>query len=338
MNIEEFDYFLPDGFIAQYPEKERTASRLLIYNRNSGSIEHRFFRDIVDYLSEGDVLVLNDSKVLPARLKARKDTGGIVNITLVESISNNRWSCLVNGIKASVSELIVNIGDIKARLTRDEQNWVIDFMYEGDCMDVIVKYGLMPLPPYIKRKDMDEADFEKYQTVYADILGSIASPTAGLHFTDELLDRIKKIGINIVKLTLHIGVGTFFLIKKQKVEEHRMHREYYSVSSHIKSFIRQAKLEGKRIIACGTSSVRTLESVFSGNGDAPLKGYTELFIYPGYRFKIVDALITNFHLPRSTPLMLASAFAGKDALLKCYRDAIDKNYRFYSYGDAMFIL
>lgn len=340
MNIEDFDYFLPEGFVAQYPEKDRTSSRLLVYDREKGAIEHRFFRDILDYLNEGDVLVLNDSKVLPARLKAKKNTGGELDITLVERIEKNRWFCLTKGIRQDTSRLNIEIGDIKAGLERDRQGsfWIIEFMYEGDSMDIIERYGMMPLPPYIKRKNREDLDFDMYQTVYAAEPGSVAAPTAGLHFTEELLDRIGQKGINIVKITLHIGVGTFFLIKKQNVEDHVMHREYYTVPEGIGETIRKARTDGKRVIACGTSSVRTLESVFSENGNAPLKGYTDIFIYPGYRFKAVDALITNFHLPRSTPLLLVAAFTGRDALLRCYKEAIEKRYRFYSYGDAMLVV
>jgi len=340
MNIEDFDYFLPEGFVAQYPEKDRTSSRLLVYERERGTIEHRFFRDILDYLNEGDVLVLNNSKVLPARLKAKKNTGGELHITLVERIDRNRWFCLTKGIRGNMSRLTVDIGDVKAGLERDKETsfWIIEFMYEGDSMDIIRRYGMMPLPPYIKRKTREDLDFNMYQTVYAHEPGSVAAPTAGLHFTEELLDRIEQKGINIVKITLHIGVGTFLLIKKKNVEEHVMHREYYMVPEGIKEAIKKARRDGKRVIACGTSSVRTLESVFSQNGDAPLQGYTDIFIYPGYRFKVVDALITNFHLPRSTPLMLVAAFTGRDALLGCYQEAIEKRYRFYSYGDAMLIV
>ncbi|MCX8109764.1 MAG: tRNA preQ1(34) S-adenosylmethionine ribosyltransferase-isomerase QueA [Syntrophorhabdaceae bacterium] len=340
MNIEDFDYFLPEGFVAQYPEKDRTSSRLLVYDREKGAIEHRFFKDILDYLNKGDVLVLNDSKVLPSRLKAKKTTGGEIDITLVERIEKNRWFCLAKGIKRGISRFTIDIGDVKARLERDKEGqfWIIDFVYEGDSMDLLNRYGMMPLPPYIKRKNREELDFNMYQTVYAHEPGSIAAPTAGLHFTEELLDMIEQKGINIVKITLHIGVGTFFLIKKQNVEEHVMHREYYIFPEGTKEAIKKARAGGKRIIACGTSSVRTLESVFFENGDAPLKGYTDIFIYPGFRFKVVDGLITNFHLPRSTPLMLVAAFTGRDEILRCYNEAIEKGYRFYSYGDAMLII
>ncbi|MCX7966491.1 MAG: tRNA preQ1(34) S-adenosylmethionine ribosyltransferase-isomerase QueA [Syntrophorhabdaceae bacterium] len=338
MNIEEFDYFLPEGYIAQFPEKDRASSRLLVYHRERDSIEHRYFRDITDYLHEGDILVLNDSKVIPARLIAKKETGGVVNITLTERIDKKRWWCIARGIKANIKNITVRVSDVEAYLEKNGSFFIIDFAYNGDSMEIVERFGMMPLPPYIKRKEKDSIDYDMYQTVYAEHKGSVAAPTAGLHFTEDLLNKIHQLGIHIVKITLHIGVGTFLLIKKKNIEEHKMHREYYKVSPHAIDIIKNGKKQGKRIIACGTSSVRTLESIFSFNGDQPFEGYTDIFIYPGYKFKIVDALITNFHLPRSTPLMLAAAFAGKDNLMKCYREAIEKKYRFYSYGDAMFIL
>ncbi len=338
MNIEEFDYFLPEGYIAQYPERDRASSRLMVYDRKRDLIEHRFFRDITQYLNEGDVLVLNDSKVIPARLMAKKQTGGTVEITLIEQMDKKRWKCLAKGIKKHTDKLNVIIEDVEAHLEKDGDFWIVDFSYNGDSMELVNTFGMMPLPPYIKRKEKNHIDYDMYQTVYAQHSGSVAAPTAGLHFTEDLLNRISEMGVQIVKITLHIGIGTFLLIKKKNIEEHKMHGEYYRVSSHALNLIKRGKQEGKRIIACGTSSVRTLESIFSQNGDFLLEGYTEMFIYPGYKFKIVDALITNFHLPRSTPLMLVAAFTGKDNLLRCYREAIEKNYRFYSYGDAMFVL
>ncbi len=340
MKIEDFDYFLPEGFVAQYPEKDRASSRLLVYDRARCAIEHRIFRDIKDYFQDGDVLVLNKSKVLPARLKAKKTTGGSLELTLVERIEKNRWTCLLKGIRGNAGKYNIYIGDTQARLKKDRESqfWFVDFLCDGDSMDMIKTHGMMPLPPYIKRKNKDETDFEMYQTVYAEEIGSIAAPTAGLHFTEDLLEGLKDKGVHIVKITLHIGIGTFLLIKTEDVEGHTMHREYYTVHESIKDIIKDAKLQGKRVFACGTSSVRTIESVFSGNGNIPLNGYTDLFIYPGYRFKIVDCFITNFHLPRSTPLMLVAAFMGRDALLRCYKEAIDKGYRFYSYGDAMLVV
>jgi S-adenosylmethionine:tRNA ribosyltransferase-isomerase len=333
-----FDYILPKEMIAQHPVGERSSSNLLVYNRYEETIENCSFKDIIRYLRKGDVLVLNDSRVFPARLKAIKDSGGSIDILLVERIGEKKWHCLANGLKKGTTELIVSVGNIKAKLTQYVDFWMIEFLCTGDEYGIIRMHGQMPLPPYIKRKEKNGIDFERYQTVYAEPEGSIAAPTAGFHFTKELLENIENIGVNVVKITLHIGIGTFFLIKKQNIEEHKMQREYYQIAGNVKEFIKCAKNEGRRIIACGTSVVRTLETAYEANGNTPLNDYTELFIYPGYKFKIVDALITNFHLPKSTPLLLASAFAGKDGLLKCYSEAIKRDYRFYSYGDSMFII
>jgi S-adenosylmethionine:tRNA ribosyltransferase-isomerase len=340
MRIEEFDYLLPKKMIAQYPAGERASSRLLVFNRGKGTIEHRHFQDITDYLREGDLLVLNDSKVFPARLIGKKSSGGAVDILLVEKIAPDKWLCLVKNTKRGTDKLNVSIGDQRATLTKEGSSWNIRFLYDGDSDDIIAQYGKMPLPPYIKRNNgngIGVIDFDRYQTVYARQKGSIAAPTAGFHFSEKLINAIEKMGVEIVKITLHIGVGTFALIKSPDVEEHVMHHEYYELDERIRESIRQAKDDGRRIVACGTSAVRTLETVFNGNGGGPLRGNTGLFIYPGYQFKMVDALITNFHLPRSTPLLLAGAFAGCDALMKCYEEAKELGYRFYSYGDSMLI-
>jgi len=333
-----FDYILPKEMIAQHPAGERSSSNLLVYNRNEGTMEHCSFNDIIRHLRKGDVLVLNDSRVFPAKLKATKDSGGSIDIILVERIGEKKWHCLAKGMKKTTTELIISIGNIKAKLIQHTDLWIIEFLCSDNDFVIIQQHGQMPLPPYIKRKEKNSIDFERYQTVYADINGSIAAPTAGFHFTNELLENIENIGVNVVKITLHIGIGTFLLIKKQSIEEHKMHREYYQITGDVKEYIKCAKKEGRRIIACGTSVVRTLETVYAANGSTPLNDYTELFIYPGYKFKIVDALITNFHLPKSTPLLLASAFTGRDGLLKCYSEAIERDYRFYSYGDSMFIV
>jgi S-adenosylmethionine:tRNA ribosyltransferase-isomerase len=343
MRIEEFDYLLPKEMIAQHPTEERTSSRLLVFDRGRDTVEHRHFKDITGYLREGDLLVLNDSKVFPARLIGKKSSGGAVDILLVEKTAPDRWLCLVKNTKKGTDKLDISMGDQRATLTREGPSWSIRFLYDGDSDDIIGQYGKMPLPPYIKRNNGNGngngvVDFDRYQTVYAREKGSIAAPTAGFHFSEELINAIKKMGVQIVKITLHIGVGTFGLIKSPIVEEHSMHHEYYELDETIKKLIRQTKDEGRRIVACGTSVVRTLETIFSGNGGIPLRGNTGLFIYPGYQFKMVDALITNFHLPRSTPLLLAGAFAGRDALLKCYEEAKEKGYRFYSYGDSMLIV
>ena len=340
MRIEDFDYYLPKELIAQHPEKERASSRLLVLNRKSGTIEHRRFTDIVEYLHRGDVLVLNNSKVFPARLNAVKETGGAVEILLVEKLSNSRWSCLAKGVKKGKKSLPLMIGSKRVELARDETGagWEIDFLCDGDSFDIINGHGVMPLPGYIKRKENpDPGDFDRYQTVYAEPVGSIAAPTAGFHFTGDLLEELENKGVIVVKVTLHIGIGTFLLLKAENVEDHVMHREYYTLPAEAKAAISLAKEQGRRVVACGTSAVRTLETIFTRNGSTPLSGYTDIFIYPGYTFRVVDSLITNFHLPRSTPLLLASAFAGRDEIRRCYEEAIGEGYRFYSYGDAMLV-
>jgi S-adenosylmethionine:tRNA ribosyltransferase-isomerase len=338
MDVREFDYILPREYIAQSPAEDRTASRLLVFHRQAGAIEHRRFRDIAEYLRAGDVLVLNDSKVFPARLKGIKKTGGKIDILLVEMIDRTGWYCLADGIKRGTEKLDITVGACPATLERHEDRWLIRFDYDGDSYDIVKRYGRMPLPHYIKRNGQDgSVDFERYQTVYAEQIGSIAAPTAGFHFSEGLIGELKKKGVSIVKVTLHIGTGTFLLVKEPRVESHTMHSEYYQVSEEIRACIKEAKGSGKRIVACGTSAVRTIETVCAGNGSTPLTGRTGLFIYPGYRFRFVDVLITNFHLPRSTPLLLASAFAGREPLMRCYREAMEKGYRFYSYGDSMMI-
>ncbi len=296
MRVEEFDYFLPKEMIAQYPAEERTSSRLLVFDRTKKTIEHRHFRDITNYLREGDLLVLNDSKVFPARLMAKKESGGSVDVLLTEKTAPDKWYCLVKNAKRGADRIAISIGDQKAILMKERPSWSIRFFYDGDSDDIIMKYGKMPLPPYIKRNNGNGvADFDRYQTVYARERGSIAAPTAGFHFSEELINAIEKMGVEIVKITLHIGTGTFTLVKCVDVEEHAMYHEYYELNEMTKRAIRQAKDEGRRIVACGTSAVRTLETVFSGNGRVPLRGTTGLFIYPGYQFKMVDVLITNFH-------------------------------------------
>jgi S-adenosylmethionine:tRNA ribosyltransferase-isomerase len=364
LTTQQFDYNLPKELIAQAPKGVRSGSRLLVLHKHDGSIEHRLFTDIVDYLRQGDVLVVNDTKVLPARLKAKKSTGGVIDILLVEKIDNHRWACLVTGANRASDEMEVNIGSETVLLKRDGQLWHID-CGERTTDEIVARYGTMPLPHYIKRSEngMGSLDAERYQTIYAEKQGSIAAPTAGLHFTDELLNRINASGVTIIKITLHIGMGTFFLIKKAYVEEHQMHREFLSVQRSTIEQLQHAPQHG-RIFAVGTSTVRTLETLKvsgsnrgnngGGNGrvndfetggrtdltlrNGALEGYTDLFIHPGYRFTAIDGIITNFHLPRSTPLLLACAFAGKENIFEAYRQAIALSYRFYSYGDAMLIL
>lgn len=338
MRVDEFDYDLPRGMIAQHPTGERSRSRLLAYDRATGKIDHRHFSDIVSYLRKDDILVLNDSKVFPARLKVRKATGGLIDILLVRPLGNGSWECLGRGVGKRGAVIPVTIGEYSASLKRQEDSLVVSFASAEEADEIIRKFGRMPLPPYIKRNGEDGIeDFDRYQTVYAENAGSIAAPTAGFHFSDELLDRVRSLGADIVKVTLHIGIGTFSLIHAETLEEHRMHGERYELDEASRLLLKDARSKGRRIVACGTSSVRTLETVFRSNGNALPSGTTELFIYPGYTFVAVDALITNFHLPRSTPLMLVAAFMGAQGLKKAYKEAISDGYRFYSYGDAMFI-
>jgi S-adenosylmethionine:tRNA ribosyltransferase-isomerase len=340
MRIEEFDYSLPKELIAQEPKKERASSRLLVLDRSGRSIRHSHFVDIEACLREKDLLVLNDTKVFPARIAARKGTGGTVDILLTEPVDERRWLCLVNGLKRSTDGTEVFVGDTVVRLKAGTSFWTAEFPEAVDVRRIMTEHGRMPLPNYIKRgKNGDDSrdDYERYQTVYAREEGSIAAPTAGLHFDEGLLGRIAAAGVGIARVTLHIGVGTFFLIKSEDVEGHVMHREFYTIPAACADAVRRTKEKGGRVIAVGTSAVRTLESAWSHRNGDELSGYTELYIYPGYRFNVVDALITNFHLPRSTPLMLVSAFAGTEAIGAAYREAIEQRYRFYSYGDAMFI-
>jgi len=341
MKTEEFDYALPAGLIAQHPEGERASSRLLVLNRLDGRIEHCTFRDITGCLRENDLIVVNDTRVMPARLAGTKETGGSVDILLVEKIDERRWSCLAAGLKKGAAEAHVLVDGTLLRLRATPPHWTVEFPERLDVAAFLAVCGKTPLPHYIKRAKNGAAeeahDAERYQTVYARKEGSIAAPTAGLHFDEDLLRRIKERGVGVIELTLHVGIGTFFLIKSAVVEGHEMHRERYALSPDALEKVRETKSRGGRVIAVGTSTVRTLETVCSGKDGAPLAGYTNLFIYPGYKFRVVDALITNFHIPRSTPLLLVCAFAGKEAIETAYREAVGLGYRFYSYGDAMFI-
>jgi S-adenosylmethionine:tRNA ribosyltransferase-isomerase len=341
MRTEEFDYSLPKDLIAQQPEKERPSSRLLVLSRSEGSIRHLRFRDITRYLRAGDLLVINDTRVIPARIPARKKTGGRVDILLAEEIDGKTWACLVTGLRKSAGPAGVVIGGSEVVLTPGDPYWTLETTEDVDVAQLMSEHGLMPLPPYIRReKDVRNlADYDRYQTVYAERAGSIAAPTAGLHFDKDLLGIIREMGVNVVSITLHIGIGTFFLLKSEHVEGHRMHKEQYSMSKAVVEAVRETKKNGGRVVAVGTSAVRTLESAFRGgpDSDGTSAGFTDLFIYPGYQYRVVDALVTNFHLPRSTPLLLVSAFAGKDLIESAYREAVEQRYRFYSYGDAMFI-
>ncbi len=340
MKTSDFDYYLPEELIAQTPVYPRDSSRLLVYNREKDQIEHKHFYDIIDYLKEGDVLVRNNTKVLPARMFAYTENGGKVEILLLKRFDLNEWEVLVKpgkkarkGAKLTISnelslEVLETIEESGSRRVR--------FTYDGVFEDVISRVGEMPLPPYITEKLKDQ---NRYQTVYAKVDGSAAAPTAGLHFTDELIEKIKAKGVEIVDVLLHVGLGTFRPVKTDDILSHHMHSEYYEIDEYACERINLAKKEGRRVIAVGTTSVRTLESASDQNGFvAPVKANTEIFIYPPYKFKCVDALITNFHLPKSTLIMLVSSLASREKILNVYNTAVEEKYRFFSFGDSMFII
>lgn len=353
MKLSDFDYNLPTDLIAQHPLKERDASRLLVLHRKTGKLDHRHFKDIVDYLDSGDVLVLNNTRVIPSRLSGSKPSGGKAEITLLKELGRNTWEGLVKGVNEGT---ILLPDGIRANVTRIERSLarvVFEFNlktqgHEPDIRDKLHEIGVMPLPIYIKRASTGP-DREVYQTVYAKEEGAVAAPTAGLHFTDTLLGAIKEKGIGIETVTLHVGYGTFKPIVSEDIEHHEMDEECYEIPEAAASAINSARSEGRRVIAVGTTVTRTLESStapsnspLSGEGKEeaviPGKGKASIFIYPGYKFRIVDALITNFHLPKSTPMMLASAFSGINPLKTAYYEAEKAGYRFFSYGDAMLMI
>ncbi|MCR5511844.1 MAG: tRNA preQ1(34) S-adenosylmethionine ribosyltransferase-isomerase QueA [Lachnospiraceae bacterium] len=335
-----FYYDLPEELIAQDPLTDRSSSRLMVLDKSDGHIEHKIFRDITGYLNPGDCLVLNDTKVIPARLLgAKKDTGGAVEILLLKRLSADSWECLVRPGKKMRRGAEVEFGDgmLTGRITdqKDDGNRIVEFKYDGIFEEILDKLGTMPLPPYITHK---LADPTRYQTVYAKYDGSAAAPTAGLHFTPELLKEIEDKGIRIAYVTLHVGLGTFRPVKEDDILDHKMHSEWYEVTKETADTINSAKASGGRIICVGTTSTRTIESVADDSGAVhPGTGETDIFIYPGYRFKALDALITNFHLPESTLVMLVSALAGRENVLNAYKCAVEEGYRFFSFGDAMFI-
>jgi S-adenosylmethionine:tRNA ribosyltransferase-isomerase len=341
MELKEFYYHLPEDLIAQEPLEDRSKSRLLVLHKNDGVIEHRIFEDIIEYLEPGDCLVLNDTKVIPARLiGARKDTGGKVEFVLLKRTGKDMWEILVKpGRRAKVgSEIIFGDGRLRARIIdyTDAGGRIAEFYYDGIFEQVLDELGQMPVPPYIKKKLKDK---DRYQTVYARYPGSAAAPTAGLHFTKDLLAEITNKGVETAYITLHVGLGTFRPVRVKNIEEHKMHAEYYEVSSEAAQKINSAREKGRRVIAVGTTSTRTLETVADENGQIePKSGWSDIFIYPGYRFKAIDGLVTNFHLPESTLIMLVCAFAGKEKVFRAYEEAINKKYRFYSFGDAMLII
>ncbi|SCY42083.1 S-adenosylmethionine:tRNA ribosyltransferase-isomerase [Lachnospiraceae bacterium XBB2008] len=340
MKKSDFYYDLPEELIAQDPLTDRSSSRLMVLDKSDGHIEHKIFRDITGYLNPGDCLVLNDTKVIPARLLgAKKDTGGAVEILLLKRLSADSWECLVRPGKKMRRGAEVEFGDgmLTGRITdqKDDGNRIVEFKYDGIFEEILDKLGTMPLPPYITHK---LADPTRYQTVYAKYDGSAAAPTAGLHFTPKLLKEIEDKGIRIAYVTLHVGLGTFRPVKEDDILDHKMHSEWYEVTKESADIINSAKASGGRIICVGTTSTRTIESVADDSGAVhPGTGETDIFIYPGYRFKALDALITNFHLPESTLVMLVSALAGRENVLNAYKCAVEERYRFFSFGDAMFI-
>jgi S-adenosylmethionine:tRNA ribosyltransferase-isomerase len=336
MKLSEFDYHLPKSQIAQYPLKERDSSRLFVLYKKLNKFEHRVFRDIVEYLRPGDVLVLNDTKVIPARLYGVKPSGGRAEILLLKELRPNTWQALVKGLHEGTVKLKYGITALVSR-----SNGIAEVKFTGgDIKESLNKIGVMPLPPYIRRK-ADQSDVQHYQTVYAKKEGAIAAPTAGLHFTDKLLNTIKEKGVEIKTLTLHISYGTFKPVLSTDIEKHQMDEEFYEIPEATTEAVNCAKLEGRRVIAVGTTVTRALEASAVDGLGAMIKagtGKASIFIYPGYRFKIIDGLITNFHLPKSTPMMLTSAFSGLSLLKKAYSEAQKRGYRFFSYGDAMIII
>ena len=339
LSTKSYYYDLPEALIAQTPAEPRDSSRLLVYHRDNKNIEHKIFRDITQYFKSGDVLVINNTKVLPARLYGKKDTGATIEVLLLKRLDLTTWETLAKPGKRLKTGTIINFSeDLKGEVLQDTDfgGKIIKFHFNGVFEDIIDKIGLMPLPPYIKNQYKDK---NRYQTVYNKISGSSAAPTAGLHFTKEILDQLKDIGVTIVEVLLHVGLGTFRPVTEDNILNHDMHSEYIEVSDENAKVINQAKAEGRRIIAVGTTSIRVLESATDDNGIIhPCKKDTQIFIYPGYEFKMVDAVITNFHLPESTLIMLVSAFCGYDETMEMYKVAVENNYRFFSFGDATFLI
>lgn len=345
MLLSEFDYILPEELIAQKPTSKRTQSKMMVLDKTKKTIEHKHFFDIVDLLDENDVLVLNNTKVIPARLLGQKLTGANVEIFLLKNIGNKQWEALVKPSKRVNANNIIKIGDelsVKTLVRLDGGKWLVELMYEGDIYEILDRIGAVPLPPYIERKldneKLQKLDHKRYQTVFAKHAGSVAAPTAGLHFTKDILKKLRAKGVQICYVTLNVGLGTFRPVKCENILEHKMDTETFEISKKAAKIINEAKKAGKNIVAVGTTSVRTLETVFQKYGELKAcKDCSEMFIYPPYKFKVVDELITNFHLPKSTLLMLVSALAGRDFIFEAYKQAIEKKYRFYSYGDCMFI-
>ena len=340
MKTDDFDFDLPEELIAQTPLSKRDASRLLVLDRKTGEINHRHFTDVIDYMEQGDTLVLNDTKVMPARLYGvKEETGAVIEVLLLKDEGNNTWECLTKPAKRIKEGTIVSFGDgkLKAKCIQvlDEGIRKFELKYKGILYEILDELGEMPLPPYIHEKLKDK---DRYQTVYAKNVGSAAAPTAGLHFTEELLNKIKAKGVNIAYITLHVGLGTFRPVNVEDVTKHKMHSEYYIMSDEVANLLNETKESGHKVIAVGTTSTRTLETIASLYGKFKgCSGWTDIFIYPGYEFKGIDYLITNFHLPKSTLVMLVSALAGKENIMKAYNEAIKEKYRFFSFGDSMLI-
>ncbi len=339
MRTDDFDFELPEELIAQTPLDKRDSSKLLVLDKETGNVEHKHFSDIIDYLSKNDVLVLNDTKVIPARLYGvKEETKAVIEILMLKDMGNNKWQCLAKPAKRVKIGTIVNFSDkLKAKCVKVDEEGIREFelIYDGILYEILDELGEMPLPPYIHEKLSDK---DRYQTVYAKNSGSAAAPTAGLHFTQDLLKKIEQKGVKILYVTLHVGLGTFRPVNVEDVTKHKMHSEYYEMSEEVAKQLNDAKKMGKRIISVGTTSTRTLETIMTLYGEfKECCGNTDIFIYPGYKFKAIDALITNFHLPKSTLIMLVSALAGKENIMNAYKIAVENEYRFFSFGDSMFI-
>ena len=347
MLLSEFDYNLPENLIAQLPADKRENSKMMVLDRNTKTIQHKHFYDIVDLIDENSILVLNNTKVMPARLYGMKEeTGAKIEVFLLKQLKGKTWETLIKPSKRVKEGTVIKISDeLSAKAiekTEEDGGWLVELIYEGNILEVLHRNGNIPLPPYIERKlateDIKKLDFERYQTVYAQDEGSVAAPTAGLHFTKEILQKLQDKGVEIAYVTLNVGLGTFRPVKCDNILEHKMHSETFEITEETARKINEAKAKGKRLVAVGTTTVRTLETAYQKYGC--IKGchdHSELFIYPPYEFKVIDELITNFHLPKSTLLMLVSALAGKDFIFKAYNEAIGNDYRFFSYGDCMFI-
>ncbi len=347
MLLSEFDYNLPEELIAQMPADKRENSRMMVLDRKNKTIMHKHFYDIVDLIDPNSLLVLNNTKVLPARLYGiKEETGAKIEIFLLKQLDGKQWETLIKPSKRIKEGTLIKVSDeLSARAisqTEEDGGWIVELIYEGNVLDVLHRNGNIPLPPYIERKlqndEIKKLDFERYQTVYAKDEGSVAAPTAGLHFTEEILNKLKSKGVGIAYVTLNVGLGTFRPVKCENILEHKMHSETFEITQETADVINQAKKEGKKIIAVGTTTVRTLETAYQKYGEIKAcHDESKLFIYPPYEFKVIDNLITNFHLPKSTLLMLVSALAGKDFIFEAYKEAIENKYRFFSYGDCMYI-